>query len=213
MIVCSLTPISAKKIKVITDEELAFVLYKGELSRYKLKESEEISEETWQQICEVLTLRARRYAMNLLIKTDRTRHELDQKLRKAGYPEPIAEAAITYVESFGYINDENYAKKYIETYRDRYGMRELARKLQQKGIARTTLDLVKEECETCDEEEILTELIGKRLRSKPIRSQKDIANLAAWLMRRGFGGDSMWQAIHRCTRDMIVDSDTEMYDE
>ncbi len=198
MIVTDIIPVNTKKWKVLTDEQLVFVLYKGELSRYHLRKGEAIPDDLLEKILANLTLRAKKYAMNLLVKSDKTYDELDDKLKKAGYPDEIRQSAMDYVVSFGYIDDEKYARRYIETFRDRMGIKELCRKLQQKGISREILSLMKEEYEDReDEKEVLAALIEKRLRAKPVRTDKDIKNLAAYLMRRGFGGQAMWSTIKK----------------
>ena len=44
MIVTGLEAVGKNRSRVYLDEELAFVLYKGELSRYGIKEGAELSE-------------------------------------------------------------------------------------------------------------------------------------------------------------------------
>ena len=43
-------PNSKNKYKIYVDEQFAFVLYKGELSRYKIKEDVEVSQELIEEI-------------------------------------------------------------------------------------------------------------------------------------------------------------------
>ena len=38
MRIVEIVPVTKTKYRVVTDEQLAFMLYKGELSRYRLKE-------------------------------------------------------------------------------------------------------------------------------------------------------------------------------
>ena len=44
MRIVEIVPVTKTKYRVVTDEQLAFMLYKGELSRYRLKENGELSE-------------------------------------------------------------------------------------------------------------------------------------------------------------------------
>ena len=46
--------------------------------------------------------------MHLLNDMARTESQLRDKLKLGGYPSEITEAAIAYVKSFGYINDDAY---------------------------------------------------------------------------------------------------------
>ena len=45
MRIVEIVPVTKTKYRVVTDEQLAFMLYKGELSRYRLKENGELSAE------------------------------------------------------------------------------------------------------------------------------------------------------------------------
>ena len=115
MTVTEICPVTAKKCRVILEDGTEFVLYKSELSRYGICQGEALVPENLQKILEeVLPLRARKYAMNLLLKKDRTEKELTEKLRRAGYPAQAAQNAVDYVKSFGYIDDERYAAHFLE---------------------------------------------------------------------------------------------------
>ena len=115
MTVTKITEISKSKLKITIDEEFAFVLYKGELHHYRLQEGEEISDEVYSEIMEeILPKRAKLRAMNLLKARAYTVKQLTDKLREGGYPESIIEDAISYVISYGYLNDRFYAADYIE---------------------------------------------------------------------------------------------------
>ena len=56
---------------------------------------------------------ARRKAMRLLEHMDRTERGLREKMRQAGFAPPAIDYALAYVESYGYIDDERYARTYI----------------------------------------------------------------------------------------------------
>ena len=57
MIITNIEAVTKAKSRVYIDEQLAFVLYKGELYRYKIKKEEEISDETYREIIdEVLNI-------------------------------------------------------------------------------------------------------------------------------------------------------------
>ena len=55
------------RVRIVLDDGLSFVLYKGELRRYHLCEGQEIAQEVYKEIMEeVLPKRAKLRAMNLL---------------------------------------------------------------------------------------------------------------------------------------------------
>ena len=67
MLVTQVTELSKSRSIVYIDQEFAFVLYKGELRLYHIKEGQLLSEEDYRTIMqEVLPKRAKLRAMNLL---------------------------------------------------------------------------------------------------------------------------------------------------
>lgn len=58
--------------------------------------------------------RAKLRAMHLLNDMDRTESQLRTKLLNGDYPADIADEAIAYVKSFGYINDESYYRRLLK---------------------------------------------------------------------------------------------------
>ncbi len=116
MTVTEIEPLSKIRFKVYLDGSFAFVLYKGELSRFSITAGAEISRETVEMIRrEVVFKRAKLRAMYLLEDMDRTEAGLREKLRQGLYPEDAAEEAIQYVKSFGYLDDLRYAENFVRT--------------------------------------------------------------------------------------------------
>ena len=110
MLVTQVTELSKSRSKVYIDQEFAFVLYKGELRLYHIKESEELRPEDYRTIMqEVLPKRAKLRAMNLLQGREYTTSQLRTKLQQGYYPPEIIEQAIEYVAGFHYIDDLRYA--------------------------------------------------------------------------------------------------------
>ena len=88
MIVTKTEAVTKTRYKVYIDGQFAFVLYKGELSRYQIREGKEILKETCDKIRgEVLVKRAKLRAMHLLNDMGRTEKQLLEKLKQGGYPD------------------------------------------------------------------------------------------------------------------------------
>ena len=134
MRITRIEPVTKTKYRVSVDEQFAFVVYKGELSRFHLKEECELTEDTYAKIKEVLLKRAKLRAMHLLNDMARTESQLRDKLKLGGYPSEITEAAIAYVKSFGYINDDAYIRNFIDSRKDKKSRREIYALLRQKGV-------------------------------------------------------------------------------
>ena len=133
MVVTKIEAVTKAKYKVFIDEQFAFMLYKGELSRFQIKAGTELTEEVKSQINEILIKRAKLRAMHLLNVMARTEDGLRQKLIQNGYPQSAVEEAIKYVKSFGYINDEAYVRNFIECRKDKKSRKEIEALLMQKS--------------------------------------------------------------------------------
>ena len=137
---------SGKKSSVYIDGELKGPLYPKEINHYKLEDDSEIDDTTYEKIMkEAILPRAKRYVMNLLIKSDRSEAELKHKLRQAGYGDEASCIAIEYVRGFHYIDELRMAENFIRTKMDYSSEKEIRYKLGEKGINEETIDLAYDE--------------------------------------------------------------------
>ena len=203
MNITKLEALTKTKFKVFLDGEFAFVLYKGELSRYGIKEDGQLQEETYHVIVdEVLTNRAKLRAMHLLEAMDRTESGLRSKLQDNGYPEIAVERAIDYVKSFGYINDERYAFNFINNRKDSKSRREIYALLCRKGIDKEIMDnAFMEVYEQSDDKEAIRRLISKRHVDVNNCSREELTKLYGYLGRKGFGYENIRQVIQEEQQD------------
>ena len=112
MFVTEIRPLNKKKSRILFDDGEDLVLYNGEIRASRIKEQEELPDEVYEKLAgEVLTKRAKHRAMYLLLGQMRTKKELEDKLRKDGYPERAIEEAVSYGESFHYIDDRAYVEQ------------------------------------------------------------------------------------------------------
>lgn len=196
MTVTRITEISKSRVQIITDEEFAFVLYKGELRIYQLQEGKEIPLEIYQKITEeLLPKRAKLRAMNLLKSRPYTTKQLTDKLITAGYPKGIAEIAISYVASFGYLNDRQYAIDYMECYKESKSRKQITGLLLQKGIDRQIIEECWEENIADDDRNFEQEQIISWMKKKKFNAEKatfeEKQKFCALLYRKGFQIDSI----------------------
>ena len=148
MVVIEITELTKAKSLVTLDDGMSFALYRSELRRYRLREGEPIADAVYEELFHTeLPKRAKLRCMNLLKQRDYTESELSRKLENGGYPDEIIQIALDYVKSYGYVDDESYVRKYIDTYRDRKSMMRIETDLLKKGISR---DTVRNVCEKMD---------------------------------------------------------------
>lgn len=203
MYVTKIEPVTKAKYKVFLDEQFAFVLYKGELSRYKIQEEAQLSEETIKEIKkEILEKRAKLRAMHLLERMDRTEAELYTKLKRDLYPEDIIEIAMQYVKSFGYIGDKGYARRFVESRQGSKSKLEIKMSLLQKGISK---EIVSEVLEVYydgqDESMAIQRLLNKKRYSAETATEEEKRKIYGYLMRKGFA----YEEIRRVIKDRPFD--------
>lgn len=191
MIVTGITELTKSRSKIEIDYAFAFVLYKGELRIYGLKEGSEISEETYREIMEeILPKRAKLRAMNLLKQRSYTRYALTEKLRQGSYPEQVIREAVDYVESFHYIDDRQYALDYMEYNKEKKSSARIRQDLMQKGISEELIREAWEECAGEETKELEREQILYWVKKKQFSLEtadfKEKQKMMAFLYRKGF---------------------------
>ena len=123
------------------------------------------------------------YALNVLSKSVKTEKEIRLKLSKRGYLEEIIEETIIKLKSYGYVNDEEYATRYVNTYSKNKGKRLLKNELKIKGVD----DSVLKEVDNIVDNEIETaiKIAEKYVKNKP-NDIKTLQKCYKYLLSKGF---------------------------
>ena len=133
--------------------------------------------------------RARKKAMRLLERMDRTEKGLKEKLTQAGFSGEAAEDAVSYVKEYGYINDQRYAENYIFSRIREKSRQRIFQELYQKGVARETAEKAWEtvfSLEQPDERALLCSTVEKKYAPGTELDEKQMRRLYGYLVRRGF---------------------------
>lgn len=132
--------------------------------------------------------RAAEKAMNLLLSQDRTKKELSDRLYRAGFSESAVLYAVSYVESFGYIDDRRYASNYLSFHKGDRSRKELRYKLMNRGVPQEIIAEVFMEYEAEDESLALRRQLAKKLRGRSLKEMeyKDREKVIAYLARKGY---------------------------
>ena len=197
MQVTKIESVTKTKFKVYLEEQFAFVLYKGELSRFKIQEGSELSQETVNQIKnEILVKRVKLRAMYLLNQMDRTEEQLRAKLKKDLYTDDLIAVAMAYVKSFGYIGDYNYAKRFVETKSNSKSKAEIKMLLLQKGISKGIIEETLEAYYSdATEDAAIRRILEKKHFSAENATDLEKKKMMEYLMRKGFHYDEIRQVI------------------
>ena len=185
-----------KKLLIHTDSGLCFPLYQKEAAQYQICEGSRITDELWAQIRrEVLDLRAKKRAMYLLEKMDRTEAQLRRKLQENHYPEEVVTCAMDYVRSFHYIDDYRYAAAFIRSRQGAKSRIQLKMSLLQKGVPADLIEQALED-ECSEEEEVLIrKLLEKKKYDPEQMDQQQKYKIYQSILRKGFSGSIVRNAM------------------
>lgn len=144
-------------------------------------------------------------ALRYLGSRPRTRHEVTQRLRRAGVSEEDVEATLARLAELGYVDDAAFARWWAEQ-RDRHaprGRRLLEAELRQRGVPRDVVEEFREYHAAperppedaglpASEAARAREALERHLRGRPVPDDpKARARLGAFLMRRGFDPETV----------------------
>lgn len=187
MFIKEITKLPSKKCKVSFTDAEDLILYATEVRKYHLREGEEIAEEVYQDIYyNVIGKRAKKRALYLLEKMDRTEKNLKDKLLQNGYPLPLVEEAIAYVKRYHYIDDFRYAENYIRCYQEKKSAGKLKMDLLAKGVAKDTVQKAIEENFEMNETEMIRGILEKKgyFSKEPLPAEQ--RRMYQFLLRRGY---------------------------
>ena len=139
--------------------------------------------------------KAKLRALRILTNMDKTEADLEAGLKRAGFSSQATEEAITYVKSFGYIDDRRYAEKYIDYQKQRKSKQKIQFELMQKGVDRELIDQAMEACEDFDELALIRQAVSKKWKSSEAPDEKELRRLFGYLSRQGFSSNDIWKVL------------------
>lgn len=200
MIITKLDKVGTKQVRLFFDEEKYCLLYYNEVRRLGFHEKDEVGQQEFEELNKLLLHRAKLKAMSLLKYQDRTRKELKNRLMRAEFPEFITEGAIAYVESFGYINDEEYVRRYMEYKAGTKSRIQIKMDLRKKGIGTEILERIFDEYEY-EEDDVLEEQVQKRIRQKGSVTKENFQKYYGYFARKGFNSVKIIDLLRKYCED------------
>ena len=181
-----------ERVSLYIDGEFAFGLPATEVVSRGLKRGQQLTLEDATILAAVDEgSRATDAAVQFIAYRPRSEREVRDRLRKRDYSDEAIEIAIEKVTGWGYLDDEDFARLWVENrvqHRPR-GERLLTQELRQKGIDRDVIATVLEETELNEYDSAL-ELARKRApRLADLDEQTRERRLSQYLARRGYGWD------------------------
>ncbi len=132
---------------------------------------------------------ARKILLDQLTGRARSRSELAAKLAKKAVPEDVAERLLTRFEEVGLIDDQEFARSWVQSRQSGKGLarRALAQELRRKGIDDQVARDALEEVDPDDEVESARILVRRKLRSvQRVDRNTAIRRLTGMLARKGY---------------------------
>lgn len=198
MIVTAIEQYAKGKYKVYLNEEFAFLLYRAEIRRTGIEVGKELEECQYRVITEeILLKRAKNRALYLLQSMERTEKQLCEKLRDNFYPEDVIKSVCSYLKEYRFLDDESYARRYIESQALHKSRRKIQAELVLKGIPSA---LIKELLEETDDYEIegICAWIRKKQTGSLLSDEKQRQKLFMSLQRKGYSYEKIKRAFREC---------------
>lgn len=172
--------------RLFFENGMKLLLYKGEVSSCDLKEGIQISDDLYQKLLyEVVGKRAKKRAMHLLERQERTEYQLREKLKQNEYPKEVIDDAIAYVKRYHYVDDFRYACNYIRYQQEKKSRRRLQQDLLQKGISKQIIEQAFEEEGNADEKAAIQKLLEKKGYHADMTKQ-EANKVYQFLLRKGY---------------------------
>lgn len=176
------------RANIYIDGEFAFALEMLTVMKLGLKIGSEVS---FDRINEAIADSERTVAfdkaINYLSRGMKTCKQMREYLNGKGFQPDVVNIVISKLVDYKYIDDEYYAKTYVEQNLATKGERRLKQELQQKGIPQR---ITEQYCvmESDVETENAQRLADKYMRNKPC-DLKTLQKLQRYLLGRGYGYD------------------------
>lgn len=179
----------SEKYKLFLNDEFAFFVSLEAVYKNSIKKCNDYDEEFLKQVkAESDNFFAYTMALNLMATSIKTKKQLDEYLYKKGFDKDVRRLAIEKVESYGYINDKEYAERFVESAKKTKGINLIKQQLFAKGVSK---DIVEQVLNGLSQENEIENLAKKFVKNKE-KNDSTKQKLYRHLISKGFGyGDAM----------------------
>ncbi len=189
-LITDIARLSDKKSILYINYDYTIPLYNSEIRRYHFNKGEEVSSAILDEIkSDILVKRAKLRLMNILKTTDKTEHQLRQKLKEGYYGDDIIDIAIEYIRQYNYIDDSKIVMRYIDTHRFDKSKRAIRWELLKKGIVLD--DYCERYLEEIDERETIRQILDKKNIDVYNIEVKEKEKLYLYFARKGFSHNNI----------------------
>ena len=172
---------NAMRYHLYIDDKFYGIFLDETLARYSLKTGQEIDSEFLNSIKEENDGHlAFQMALSYLEKYNVSKKGIKDYLKRKNLDKYAIQKALEKLESYGYVNDEVFAKNYFESLKNSKGKRVIINKLKEKGVQDDIIGELIETISDEDEEErsfILAKKFAKNRENNLKNKQKCLAHL------------------------------------
>ncbi len=190
------------RCNVMVDGEFSFSLSIDLIIKYGIKKDVDIIN---LPIDEIKKEDSKIYALNLAVKyvskTLKTKKQVVTYLNNKGFDYDVISFVVDKLKEYNYINDEEYAKRYLETKSNSEGKRLSDYKLMMKGIKKTDIDSARENVDI-DSKESAFLIAQKKIKNKEITIE-NLSKVYRYLLGKGFSYEEANFAISKLKEDVI----------
>lgn len=183
------------RCNLFVDGEFSIALPIDTVLDYRLKVGDEISDDVLREIrLEGDKASALKKALTYVGAGLKTKKQVITYLRKKEYSENAVFYAVDKLKEYGFIDDEEYARRYIENCQGKQGKRLAEYKLMEKGVRKEIIEEAYAEVRP-DGKENAKAIAEKRLKGKEITKELALKTFR-YLMSRGFSYEEAEYAIN-----------------
>ena len=182
------------RYSVFVDDKFAFGISESGLINSGLAIGQELSKDQLEDLkTNAKTDKLLNQTLSLIMRRPRSQWELEDYLKKKGVDEPEANQLITTLTEKGFVNDLDFAKRWVENRRllKPISKLKLQFELRQKRVSDSIIKQVMTNDETEDIDVIKEEIARKRQQSR----YKDETKLMRYLAGKGYRYDDIKRAL------------------
>ena len=133
-------------------------------------------------------------ALNYVLSYPKTERQVRQWLQQKGANADEIRDITQKLKDYGYINDEGYARLFVEQQQSKQGRGAILTKMYQKGLAREIIEANTAEIDEAIQRDLAVGLAQKWMQGRP---NSEWRKLFGYLMRKGFDIEMVRDVVSR----------------
>jgi regulatory protein len=202
------------RVSLFVNDEFVLGIRRELVFHFNLQVGDTVSEAdvlAWQQ--EEAKANAVEMALKYITSRSKTQYQVLKYLKGKGIEEDAAAHAVSYLDSYGYLDDQQFASDFVRSriqYKPR-GKRVIKWELQQRGIKPDTIEEALDQYK--DEVEAARRLVDKKLSTKHFNDREELRvfelKIGRLLARKGFSSSTIQLVMKDVQKLPFLDNDLE----